>query len=283
MPAARGNEMRHRRRALLAVVCISALVGAACGSSSSSTAATTSREGANVTTTPTTSIPKISGQVTVFAAASLTDAFTEMGKALEAGNPGAKVVLSFGGSSTLVAQIQQGAPADSFASADQQNMKKLTDAGLQAAEPKNFARNKLEIIVPKDNPKGITSLADLAKPGVTVALCAPAVPCGNFAQQALQKAGVTVKPSSLEDNVKGVVSKAQLGEIDAGIAYITDVLAGGDKVRGVPIPDDVNPIAVYPIAPVKAAKNVAGAESFEDYVLSPAGQAILGKYGFLAP
>jgi molybdate transport system substrate-binding protein len=275
--------MRHRH-ALLAVVFTGALVGAACGSSSSSTAATTTTTpGTNATTTSTTPIPKISGEVTVFAAASLTDAFTEMGKALEAGNPGASVVFSFGGSSTLVAQIQQGAPADSFASADQPNMKKLTDAGLQAADPKNFARNKLEIIVPKDNPKGITSLADLAKPDVILALCAPAVPCGNFAQQALQKAGVTVKPASLEDNVKGVVSKAQLGEIDAGIAYVTDVLAGGNKVKGVPIPDDVNPIAVYPIAPVKAAKNLAGAQAFEAYVLSPAGQAVLGKYGFLAP
>jgi molybdate transport system substrate-binding protein len=225
----------------------------------------------------------MSGDLTVFAASSLTDAFGALGKALEAANPGTRITFSFGGSSALVAQLQQGAPADVFASADQPNMKKLTDAGLQAEPPVDFATNKLKIVVPKGNPKHIASLSDLARPGVIVALCAPSVPCGSFAAQALQKAGVSVSPASLEDSVRGVLSKAQLGEIDAGIVYATDVLAGGDKVQGISIPDQVNPIAVYPIAVLQSAQNPAGARAFQSFVRSPAGQAVVARYGFLAP
>lgn len=275
---------------LIALVAVLTAVGASTVGCGSGAGRASGQAGSSANSSPTSaagttgmSTPKMSGDVVVFAAASLTDAFGAVGKALEAANPGTKITFSFGGSSGLVAQLQQGAPADVFASADEANMKKLTDAALVAAPPVDFATNKLQIVVPKGNPKHIAALADLARPGVIVALCAPSVPCGSFAAQALQQAGVALKPASLEDSVRGVLTKAQLGEIDAGIVYATDVLAGGDKVEGIAIPDAVNPIATYPIAVLKAAKNQAAAQAFQSYVRSPAGREILARYGFLTP
>ena len=228
-------------------------------------------------------MPALSGEVVVFAASSLTESFTALGKAFEVAHPGTKVTLSFGASSTLVQQVIEGAPADVFASADTNNMKKLTDAGQATGQPVVFARNRLAIIVPKGNPKQIASLADLTKPGAIVALCAENVPCGNFAKQALTKAGLTVTPKSYEDNVKGVVTKAVLGEIDAGIVYATDVQASAGKAEGVTIPDDQNIIASYPIVATARTTHTALAKAFVDFVSGADGRATLAAAGFLAP
>ena len=220
------------------------------------------------------------GNVTVFAAASLTAAFTELGDAFTAANPDVEVTFNFAGSSDLVAQISDGAPVDVFASADLANMSKLADAGLAAGEPATFATNTAEIVVEPGNPLDIAGVADLADSDLIVVLCAPEVPCGAYAEQVVANAGITVTPSSYEESVKAVVTKVTLGEADAGIVYRTDVIAAGDAAQGVPIPDDINVVAEYPIALVADAPNAAGAQAFIDFVLSPAGQGIVAAYGF---
>ena len=219
-------------------------------------------------------------EIKVFAAASLTEAFTELAPMYTAANAGTKVTFNFAASSALATQIQQAAPADVFASADTTNMDKVTDL---VATPQIFASNQLQIVVEKGNPKGVKGLEDLDDPDLKVVLAAPEVPVGKYGQQALEKAGVTVKPVSLEENVKAVVSKVSLGEADAGIAYVTDVKAGGDTVEGVDIPEDQNVVATYPIATVKASKAQQQAQAFMDLVLSDQGQQVLQKYGFLPP
>ena len=219
-------------------------------------------------------------ELTVFAAASLTDAFTELGRQYAAANGGDKVTFNFAGSQALATQIQQGAPADVFASADLANMDKVKDL---VATSQNFASNLLAIVVEKGNPKGVKALADLASPDLKVVLAAEEVPAGRYAKQVLDQAGVGVTPVSQEDNVKAVVTKVSLGEADAGIAYVTDVTAGGDKVEGVDIPDDQNVMATYPIATVKASKAQDKAKAFMDLVLSADGQQVLKEYGFLPP
>ena len=213
--------------------------------------------------------------VTIFAAASLTDAFEALGEL-----KGAHPVFNFAGTPTLVTQIEQGAQADVFASADTANMDKLVADGFASGQPKVFAHNQLEIVVAPGNPKGITGLADLAKPGLIYISAGPTVPAGKYAAQALAKAGVTVHPKSLETDVKSVVSKIELGEADAGIVYTTDVKAAGTKVAGVPIPQAYNVVATYPIVEVKGAKNSAAAGQFIAYVLSTKGQAKLATFGF---
>jgi len=222
----------------------------------------------------------LSGTVNVFGAASLTAAFTDLGTAFQTANSGVTVKFNFAGTPTLVTQIEQGAPADVFASADTTNMDKLKGDGFTAGTPQIFARNKLEIVVAPGNPMGITGLADLAKAGVIYITAAPTVPAGKYALQALKMAGVTVTPKSLETDVKSVVSKIELGEADAGIVYTTDVTAAGTKVQGVLIPDADNVIATYPIVAVKATANAAAANAFIAYVLSAAGQAKLQAFGF---
>ncbi|HEY4872343.1 MAG TPA: molybdate ABC transporter substrate-binding protein [Candidatus Dormibacteraeota bacterium] len=224
----------------------------------------------------------VSGTITVFAASSLTAAYTAIGKDFEKAHPGSMVKLSFGGSSTLVAQIQQGAIGDAFASADQPNMQKAVDAGLVSGSPSIFAHNRLEIVVGAGNPKHITGLSDLVRSGLLIVLCAPAVPCGRYATQALQKAGVIVKPASLETDVKAVVTKVALGEADAGIVYITDVKAAGAAVQGVDIPLGQNVVADYPVAILKDSQNTKLAKAFVSYLLG-AGQATLARYGFTSP
>jgi molybdate transport system substrate-binding protein len=219
--------------------------------------------------------------VTVFAAASLTEAFRTIGKDFEAAHPGTKVELNFAGSSTLARQIVEGAPADVFASADEDNMQKV--AGEVAGTPQVFARNRLAIIVPKGNPKHVAGLADLTRAGMTLALTAPAVPVGRYALEAFAKAGVTAPAGSNEVDVKAVVTRVSMGEADAGIVYVTDVTAGGAKVEGVAIPDAHNVIARYPIAALKAAPNAAAARELVAYVLSAAAQRVLAGSGFLAP
>lgn len=226
--------------------------------------------------------PALSGTITVFAASSLNAGYSAIGKEFQKSHPGTMVTFTFGGSSMLVSQIQQGAIGDVFASADQPNMQKLIDAGLTAESPIVFARNNLEIVVGKGNPKHITALSDLGRSGLVVVLCAPAVPCGRYAAQALQKAGVSLKPASEETDVKAVLSKVALGEADAGIVYITDVKAAGTAVEGVAIPAALNVVAEYPIVILKDSQNRALARAFISYILTD-GRRILAGYGFTSP
>jgi molybdate transport system substrate-binding protein len=221
--------------------------------------------------------------VTVFAAASLTEAFRTLGRDFEAAHAGAKVEFNFASSSTLARQIVEGAPADVFVSADEENMQKATAAGEVAGTPQVFARNRLAIIVTRGNPRHVTGLADLGRPGLTIALAAPAVPVGRYAAEAFAKAGVPVPAGSNEADVKAVVTRVSMGEADAGVVYTTDVAAGGDRIEAVSIPDAHNVLARYPIAATKHAPNEAGARAFVAHVLSPAGRRVLTAAGFLAP
>ena len=257
-------------RSLFAAAAAMALLLCACGGAASQSSASASADPVN-------------GKLTVLAAASLTDAFDRLGAQFKARHPQAQVSFSFAGSPTLVTQIQQGAPADVFASADQANMQKVVTGGLVSGEPKVFARNKLQIVVQAGNPKQIKSLADLAAPGLKVDVCAPAVPCGSYATTAFSKANAKVTPVSQEDNVKAVVTKVSLGEADAGIVYTTDVKAGGSKVDGVNIPDSENVVASYPIVVLKAATNQAAGGAFVNFVAGAEGQKTLAGYGFLPP
>jgi molybdate transport system substrate-binding protein len=221
--------------------------------------------------------------LTVFAAASLTKTFTEIGEEFEKEHDGVKVEFSFGGSSDLVAQIQEGAPADVFASADTANMDKLTADDLQADEPQNFASNTLEIATPPDNPAGIATFADLAKDGVRVVVCAPEVPCGAATVKAEEATGVTLDPVSEEQSVTDVLGKVTSGEADAGLVYVTDVTAAGDDVNGVTFPESSDIVNTYPIVALKDSKNADLAEEFVEMVLSDTGQSILEEAGFAKP
>jgi molybdate transport system substrate-binding protein len=252
---------------MLAVLAIAGIATASCGGDD---APQTSTSGSAV-----------AGSVVVFAASSLTEAFTAIGAAFQVANPEATVTFNFAGSSDLVNQINEGAPADVYASADDSNMAKLTEAGGNATEPVVAARNTFEIIVAPGNPKGIAGVADLADPDLIVVLCGDTVPCGTGAAEVLANAGVTVTPKSFEEKVKGVVTKVTVGEADAGIVFLTDVIAAGDAAAGVPIPADVNAISNYPIVVTKEAPNAAAAQAFVDFVAGAEGQAILAKYGFL--
>ncbi|HET6817603.1 MAG TPA: molybdate ABC transporter substrate-binding protein [Mycobacteriales bacterium] len=215
-----------------------------------------------------------SHHVTVFAASSLTDVFTAIGKAYEHTHAGASVTFSFAASSDLVQQVQQGAPADVIATASTTTMAQVTKE--LAGTAKTFARNKLVIVTAPGNPKHISTLADLGDEHLIVVLAAEGVPAGDYARQALSAAHVTVHPKSLEDNVRGVLTKVELGEADAGIVYATDALVAGSKVTTVPISDA--PIATYPIGAVDD-----DGRGFVDFVLSGAGRQILARYGFLPP
>ena len=267
------SDMRGTHRLVLPIVAVLGLGVASCGSSDSGSAGTAA---------PTT-VAAVSGDVVVFAASSLTEAFTEMATAFEVGNPDAHITFNFAGSGDLVTQIGQGAPADIFASADDANMEKLTDAGEAVGDPVSIAKNTMEIITEKGNPKGIATVADLAKPDTIVVLCADTVPCGKSAAAVLKNAGVTLTPKSLEDKVKGVVTKVSAGEADAGIVYVSDVAAAGETTTGVEIPADINVINNYPVTLTKEATNPDAATAFMAFMASASGQAILAKYGFLAP
>lgn len=265
-----------RRPVLITVITLAAAsaVPAGCGSSSSG--------GAGVASGSAGGSGSLSGQITVLAAASLTGSFTAIGKAFEAAHPGTTVVFSFGASSTLATQIAAGAPADVFASASAKNMDQVV-AAKEAAGPVTFARNVMEIAVPPANPAKVAAVGDLAKPGVKVALCAEAVPCGSTARKVFTNAKITVKPVTDEVDVKATLSKVALGEVDAGVVYVTDVLAAGSKVKGITIPADVNASTSCPIATLTGSKNPALAKAFEDYVLSPDGATALTDAGFEKP
>lgn len=223
------------------------------------------------------------GKVTVFAAASLTEAFTELGKQYEAEHDGSSVAFSFGASSDLAGQIDQGAPADVFASADEANMEKVVESGMNDGEPRNFAGNVLEIAVPKGNPAGIKNLDDFADKALKLAICDVEVPCGNAATEVFSKAGVDASIDSYEPDVKSVLTKVELGEVDAGLVYHSDVLAAGDRIDSIAIPKQFEVVNTYPIVAIKDAANPDGAQDFIDLVLSEDGQAELKKWGFREP
>jgi len=258
------------RRTICIAVAAVALLGAACASGSNSSS-----------TTSTTKVA-ISGTLNVFAAASLTGAFDDAKTNITAGNPYLSLTYNFAGSNALVAQIQQGAPADVFASADQKNMQTLVSAGLVEA-PVTFARNKLQIAVPPGNPKKINGVADLARPGLTVVVCAQGVPAGDYTRQVLAKQGIAVTPKSLEPDVKSALAKVTAGEADATVVYVTDVIAAGPKVEGVTIPDADQPAISYPIAVVKTTKNRTAAQAFVSSAVSGDVQKSLEAAGFSAP
>ena len=273
--------MRHIRT--LAVIWVAVLGLALTACSSSSTSSTTSAASTPASGSPAAASGTVTGTITVFAATSLTKAFDKIGAQFEAAHPGVTVKFNYNGSSSLATSINQGAPADVFASAAPKNMETVTSAGNASGTAQDFARNTGEILVEKGNPKNIKTVSDLANPAIKVVVCAPAVPCGQVATAIFKNAGVTVKPVSEEQNVGGVVTKVTLGEADAGIVYVTDVKANEGKATGVPIPADQNDITAYPIAQLKDAPNASGAAAFISYVLSPAGQQVLASYGFLPP
>jgi molybdate transport system substrate-binding protein len=214
----------------------------------------------------------------VFAASSLKTPFDKIGAKFDS-MEGASTAFIYGGTQTLAAQLSQGATGDIFASADIQHMTQLQKAGLLRGQPTVFAHNRLEIAVAKGNPKAVSSLADLARPGLVVVLADPSVPAGKYAQQALAKAGVTVHPASLEQQVTGALNKVALGEADAAIVYVSDVVTSG-KVDGVIIPDSQNVIADYPVAVLKSSPAAEIANLLIKFVMSADGQAVLKTAGF---
>ncbi|EFF89920.1 molybdate ABC transporter, periplasmic molybdate-binding protein [Streptomyces sp. e14] len=226
---------------------------------------------------------KLSGTVTVFAAASLKESFTTLGKEFEQQHPGTKVSFNFGGSDTLAASITSGAPADVFAAASAKTMKIVTDKGDAAGTPATFVRNQLEIATLPGNPDKISSLKDLTKSGLKVVLCDKTVPCGAAAQKALDASGLKLTPVSYEQDVKSALTKVELKEADAAVVYKTDVHAAGDKVEGVEFPESAKAVNDYPIALLKDAHNAEAAKAFIALVQSAEGQKVLNQAGFLKP
>lgn len=219
-------------------------------------------------------------RVTIFAAASLTNAFEELAHAFERQHPESATRLHFAGTTRLVMQLREGAPADVFASADAVQMQRVLADNPKARQPQTFASNKLVIITAKDNPHGIASLADLQEPGVATLLCGPDVPAGRYAREAMQKAGVTVTSKSDEPSVRAVLSKVQLGLVDAGIVYATDA---NDDVHTIVIPADQNVTATYPIVALETGNQEAAGAAFVAFVMSEEGQRILASHGFAKP
>jgi molybdate transport system substrate-binding protein len=222
----------------------------------------------------------LSGSITVDAASSLTEAFDSLEAKFESHHPGTTINITYGASSDLATQIDQGAPVDVFASASTTTMDGLGDT---AVDPTDFVTNSLEIAVPPGNPAGIESVTDLAGSGVKVAVCDPAVPCGAVAQEVFANAGITVHPAANLADVKSTLAAVESGEVDAGLVYVTDVRAAGGQVEGVPIPDDANASTTYPIAVLKDAGNPDLAQAWVDYVLSPTGIQVLTADGFGRP
>lgn len=234
-------------------------------------------------------------ELSVFAAASLTDAFTDMGRRFEAANPGVTVRFNFAGSQQLAQQIAQGAPADVFASANAAQMKNVIGSGqVVGGSERTFVRNRLVVIYPKDNPAQLAALADLARPGLKLVFADRAVPAGQYSLDFLAKASKlpeyteTYSPTvlsnvvSYEESVRVVLGKVALGEADAGIVYGSDITGeNADMVGRIDIADELNVIATYPIAPVAGSRSADLARRFIDYVLSPDGQATLAEYGFI--
>jgi molybdate transport system substrate-binding protein len=247
------------------------------------------------TTAPTEAATALEGTLTVFAAASLTDAFEELATAFESANPGVEIVYNFGASTQLAAQINELAPADVFASANNAQMRVAIDGGrIISGTQQTFVRNRLVVIMPSDNPAGITSLQDLAQPGLRLVFTDLAVPIGQYSLDFLARASalpeftesysptVLANVVSYEDNVRVVLTKVVLGEGDAAIVYTTDAAIEADNLQQLAIPDELNTIASYPIAPIADSPNPELAQAFVDYVLSPEGQEVLVRYGFIS-
>ncbi|MFI9172295.1 molybdate ABC transporter substrate-binding protein [Streptomyces lincolnensis] len=248
---------------------------AACSSSGSDTSSNSSSSSA--------ASSELSGTVTVFAAASLQESFTTLGKEFEKEHPDTKVTFSFGGSDSLAASITSGAPADVFASASPKTMKIVTEAGDASGTPATFVRNQLEIATLPGNPYKLASLKDLTRPGLKVVLCDRTVPCGAAAQKALEAGGLKLTPVSYEQDVKGALTKVELKEADAAVVYKTDVKAAGDKVEGVDFPESADAVNDYPITLLKNAGNPDAAKAFIELVRSAEGQKVLSEAGFLKP
>ena len=226
---------------------------------------------------------KLSGQVTVFAAASLKESFTTLGETFEKQHPGTEVTFNFAGSDTLAASITGGAPADVFASASPKTMATVTDAGATAGTPATFVRNQLEIATLPGNPEHISSLKDLTDSGLKVVLCDRTVPCGAAARKALDAGGLDLTPVSYEQDVKAALTKVELKEADAAVVYKTDVKAAGGKVTGVDFPESAKAVNDYPITLLKDAPNADAARAFVELVKSAEGQRVLTGAGFRTP
>ena len=223
------------------------------------------------------------GSITVFAAASLQRTFTELGKQYEQQHPGTTVTFSFAGSSDLVSQIRNGAPADVFASADEANMAKLASTDLATGWPLDFATNTLEIAVAPGNPEHVQDLRDLAASDLQVVTCAAPVPCGAATAEVERAAGIELRPVSEEQSVTDVLGKVESGQADAGVVYVTDVEGSGGKVDGVPFAESSEAVNTYPIGVLRESSNPELAASFAAYVRSDAGRKVLSDAGFGAP
>lgn len=232
---------------------------------------------------PTSTADALEGSITVFAAASLKATFTDLASQFEAEHPGTTVELNFAGSSDLVTQITEGAPADVFASADSKNMTKVTDAALNEGEPVDFATNVLEIAVPPGNPAGIVNFADLANPDVKLVICAPAVPCGAATVTVETATGVALTPVSEESAVTDVLGKVTSGEADAGLVYVTDVIGAGDAVEGIEFDESSEAVNTYPIVALGDSAAPEVAQAFVDFVVGATGQKVLAAAGFGTP
>lgn len=275
--SARRTRRTTRSLQVAGVSAAALLALSACSSSDdSSDASSTPKSSAS-------SSPKLTGTVTVFAAASLKESFTSLGKEFEQAHPGTKVTFSFGGSDTLAASITGGAPADVFAAASPKTMAIVTDKKDAATTPATFVRNQLEIATLPGNPDKVASLKDLTKSGLKVVLCDKTAPCGAAAQKALDASHLKLTPVSYEQDVKSALTKVELKEADAAVVYKTDVKAAGDKVEGVEFPESADAINDYPIALLKDAHNAEAAKAFIALVQSPEGQKVLTAAGFLKP
>lgn len=266
--------MRFRTRFAVAVaVALALALGlAGCGDDDASSSSTTEAGESGP-----------AGAITVFAAASLTESFTELKEAFETEHPDATVEVNFGPSSSLAIQITEGAPADVFASASPSQMEVVVDAGAAEGEARDFAGNRLEIAVPPDNPGQVEGLADFAREELLIGLCAEEVPCGQFGRELLSQAGVRPAIDTNETDVRALLTKVGSGELDAGIVYVTDVQAADGEVEGIEVAEDENVVATYPIVPLAESGAPEVASAFVDFVLSEEGFAVLESYGFRAP
>ncbi|CAN5155224.1 molybdate ABC transporter substrate-binding protein [soil metagenome] len=276
----------RRRLAVFATVLALGLL-AACGDSSTPDTETDPGSESDPTSESveetTEAAPELTGTITVFAAASLTDVFGALGEQFEQDNPGVTVQFNFASSSTLAQQITQGAPADVFASASPATMQTVVDAGGNDGEPEVFVQNTLEIVVPAGNPAGVTGLEDFADEDLIIALCAEQVPCGAASITVFEAAGITPEPDSLESDVRAVLTKVELGEVDAALVYRTDVLAGGDAVEGIEFPESGEAVNDYPIVSLVEGENPDAGAAFIEFIRSEAGLAALEEAGFQIP
>ncbi|WP_316778313.1 molybdate ABC transporter substrate-binding protein [Streptomyces sasae] len=275
------RSVRRTRQTLqMAGASVAALLALSACSSSSSDDNSSAKTKSD---TSSSASPKLSGSITVFAAASLKESFTTLKADFEKAHPGTTVTFSFGGSDTLAAQITSGAPADVFAAASAKTMALVTAENDTATTPATFVRNQLEIATLPGNPDKISSLKDLTKSSLKVVLCDKTVPCGAAAQKALDASRLKLTPASYEEDVKSALNKVVLKEADAAVVYKTDVKAAGSKVEGVEFPESANAINEYPIALLKNAPNPTVAKAFIALVQSAEGQQVLNEAGFLKP